>query len=405
MRVITLLILAGKIDAESVSVLRRQQLRKWSITAVLLFYMVMNSCSTRQNYTEEIINGVRHIHNIEPLWGTEQKVMFEFVRKYGDVNTDDERYLFIRPADVVVDEEGSVFILDAGNHMVKKFDREGNYLSSFGGKGIGPGEFVGATQMEIRPNGDIVINDLAVRAVHIFDRLGHFVRRISHEGLPPAQILALRSGEIAVFYRRIVRSENDMQNHLLVNIFDEGGNLLRKFVAPRIYEDPPTNFWCNSVFLAADDLDNIYVNFESQNRIEKYSAAGELLFRADRLLEYPETREIEKKQYVYDEGPLIAVSFNLFSAGIQTDIKGRIWSGTLKRQKNPEDKTISQEGRREGGRPEDYMFEIFDSGGILLGRIQEDCYHGQRFKIIGDRFFLVDRDVEMAVFEYRIVDK
>lgn len=367
--------------------------------------MVMNSCSTRQNYTEEIINGISHIHNIEPLWGTEQKVKLEFVRKYGDVNTDDERYMLIRPADVVVDNEGSVLILDAGNHKVKKFDRDGKYLGSFGKKGIGPGEFVGATHMDIFTNGDIIINDLSVRVVNIFDRNGHFVRRISNEGLPPAQILALRSGEIAVFYRKIVHSENNMQNHLLVSIFDKKGSLLRKFVAPRMYEDPPTNFWCNSVFLAADDLDNIYVNFESQNRIEKYSTTGELLFKADRLLEYPETQEIEKKQYVYDEGPLIAVSFNLFSAGIQTDLKGRIWSGTLKRQKNPKDKARSQEVRKEGGRPEDYMFEIFDNCGILLGRIQENSYHGQRFKIVGDRFFLVDRDVEMAVFEYRIVDK
>ena len=380
-------------------------MRKSNIIALLILCVAVNSCSTRQNYTEEIINGISHIHNIEPLWGTEQKITLEFVRKYGDVNTDDERYLLVRPADVIVDNEGSVLILDAGNHQVKKFDRDGKYLGSFGKKGIGPGEFVGATQMDIFTNGDIIINDLSVRVVNIFDRNGHFVRRISNEGLPPAQILALRSGEIAVFYRKIVHSENNRQNHLLVSIFDKKGIHLRKFVAPRMYEDPPTNFWCNSVFLAADDLDNIYVNFESQNRIEKYSTTGELIFKADRLLEYPETQEIEKKQYVYDEGPLIAVSFNLFSAGIQTDNKGRIWSGTLRRQKNPEDKTRSQEARKEGGRPEDYMFEIFDNRGILLGRIQENSYYGQRFKIVGDRFFIVDRDVEMAVFEYRIVDK
>jgi len=365
----------------------------------------MNFCSPGQNYTREIIDGVSHIHNSEMLWGAEPKVTLEFVRKYGDVNTEDERYLLLRPADVVVDEEGSVFILDAGNHEVKKYDRDGNFLGSFGKKGIGPGEFVGATHMDMFPNGEIIINDLAVRVVNIFDRNGDFMGRINHEGLPPAQILALRSGEIAVFYRRMFRSEDNMQKHSLVNIFDKKGNLLRKFAAPRIYEDTPTNFWCNSVFLAADDCDNIYVNFESQNRIEKYSASGKLLFKADRLLEYPETQEIEKKQYMYDEGPLIAVSFNIFSAGIQTDIKGRIWSGTLKRQRDPEDRTSSQEERKEGGRPEDYMFEIFDNQGILLGRLQEKFYYGQRFKIFGDRIFFIDRDAEMAVFEYRIVDK
>jgi hypothetical protein len=380
-------------------------MRKSIMTVLLLLFIIMNSCSSNQNYTQEIINGVNHIHNIEPLWGAEPKVTLEFVKKYGVVNTDDEKYLLLRPADVVVDDEGSVLILDAGNHEVKKFDSDGHFLSSFGKKGIGPGEFVGATQMDLCPNGDIVINDLAVRVVNIFDRNGNFIGRINYEGLPPAQILALRAGEIAVFYRRMFRSEENMQKLSLVNIFDKKGYLLRKFGAPRIYEDTPTNFWCNSVFLTADDLDNIYVNFESQNRIEKYSPSGKLLFKSDRLLEYPETQEIEKKQYMYDEGPLIAVSFNLFSAGIQTDGKGRIWSGTLKRQKNPEDKENSQGVRREGGRPEDYMFEIFDNQGVLLGRIQENLYHGQRFKIKGDRFFLIDRDVDMALLEYRIVER
>jgi hypothetical protein len=380
-------------------------LRKLSLCAVLVLFLVINSCSTKQNYTEYIDNGVRYIHNLEPRWGSEPKIELKFVSKYGDINSDDERYLLLRPADVDVDDEGSVLILDAGNHMVKKYDRDGSYLSSFGQKGIGPGEFIGATQMEICPNGDIVINDLAVRAINIFDRAGHFVRRINHEGLPPTQILALGSGEVAAFYQRIVGSGADLKNRSLVNIFNKEGNLRREFVAPRIYADPPTNFWCNSIFLAADDFDNIYVNFESQNRIEKYSASGELLFSADRRLEYPETQEIEKKQYMYDEGPLIAVSFNVFSAGIQTDSEGRIWSGTLIRQKNPKDKASSQEGRREGGRPEDYMLEVFDSDGILLGRIQKDFYYGQRFRIKGDRFFLVDRDVEMAVYEYKIMEK
>ena len=381
------------------------KLRKSTHLPLLLLCIILYSCSSPQNYAEEYIGDISHIHNLEPLWGTEQQVSLEFVRKYGDVNTDDEGHLLLRPADVVVDEEGSVFILDAGNHEIKKYDREGKYLSSFGKKGIGPGELIGPTHMAIFPNGDIVINDRAKRVVNIFDRNGHFIRRINNEGLPPVEILALHSGEIAVFYLKKFHLDDNAENLSLITIFDKDGTLLRKFVAPRIYEDLGTNFWCNSIFIAADDLDNIYVNFQAQNRIEKYSARGKPLFKADRLLDYPENQEIEKTTHVYDEGPLIAVSFNIFSAGIQTDSKGRIWSGTLKRQKNPKEKEKNQEGRREGGRPEDYMFEIFDNKGILLGRLQEDFYYGQRFKIAGDRFFLIDRDDEMTVYEYRIVEK
>jgi hypothetical protein len=127
------------------------------------------------------------------------------------------------------------------------------------------------------------------RVVNILDNSGNFIRRINNEGLSPTQIVAFRSGEIAVFYLSTSPSENTRETPSLVSVFDKNGSLLRKFAAPRMYEDPATNFWCNSAGIAGDDLDNIYVNFESQNRIEKYSAEGKLLFKADRLLGYPET--------------------------------------------------------------------------------------------------------------------
>lgn len=383
---------------------RGRKTRLLSVAVILSLVTVTLSCSSRHTYTEETINGLRFIHNIEPLWGTDQKVTLKFWKKYGELNTDDERYQFYYPKDVAVDNRGNIHILDAGNHKVKIYDKEGTYLRAFGRKGSGPGEFIGATRLEVFPEGNILINDLATNAVTIFDRSGHFIRRISHEGLSPIQILALRSGEIAVFSVRRFDTEHIREMPPLVSILDQNGSILRTFGSPRYYEDPPTNFWCNSASIAGDDADNIYINFESQNRIEKFSSEGELLFKADRLLGYAETMEIEKNVHVYDEGPLIAVSFNIFSAGIQVDHMGRIWSGTLRRQKDPDDKRGGEESRREGGRPEDYMFEIYDQNGVLLGRIQEGDYHGQRFRIVADRLFLVDSDVEMAVFEYRIVD-
>jgi hypothetical protein len=349
-------------------------------------FMATLSCSSRQTYTEETIDGVKSIHNIEPLWGTEQKVSLEFRKRYGELDTEDERYRFYYPKDVAVDDWGNILILDAGNHKIKIYDKDGSYLREFGRKGSGPGEFIGATRLEILPGGNILINDLATNAVSIFDRSGQFIRRIRHKGLSPIQILALSSGKIAVFSVRRFDTERIREIPPLVTVLDEKGSVLGTFGAPRLYEDTPTNFWCNSACIAGDEADNIYINFESQNRIEKFSPAGELQFKADRLLGYEETLEIEKTVHEYDEGPLIAVSFNKFSTGIQVDHMGRIWSGTLTRQKDPDG----------------YMFEIFDQNGVLLGRIRESDYHGQHFRIFADRLFLVDSDVEMAVFEYHI---
>jgi hypothetical protein len=373
--------------------------------AILFLFNITSSCTSRQTYKEETINGVRHIHNIEPLWGAEQNISLEFMRKVGDLNTADERYQLFRPSDVAVDAEGNILILDSGNYQVKKFDESGRYLSSFGKKGNGPGEFLGATRLDVCPDGEVLINDLAIRVVNIFDSRGRFVRRFSIEGLSPTQLLSLLSGDIAVFHVATSPSERQGRTPSLISVLDKGGTTLRKFAAARIYEDVPTNFWCNSGTIARDDSDNLYVNFESQNRIEKYSPEGRLLFKADRQLGYPETVAIGKEVHVYDEGPLVAVSFNIFSAGIQVDHKNRIWSGTLRHQKDPGEKRSDASARREGGKPENYMLEIYDDSGILLGRLQGEFYHGQRFRIAGDRFFLVDRDAEMAVLEYRIVDK
>lgn len=261
------------------------------------------SCSSSPTYTKETINGLRLIHNIAPLWGTEQKSILKFRKKYGGLNTDDERYRFYYPKDVAVDNKGNIHIRDAGNHKIKIYDKDGTYLKAFGRKGSGPGEFIGATRLEVFPGGNIMINDLATNAVTIFDRSGQFIRRISHEGLSPIQILALRSGEIVVFSVKRFDTEHIREMPPLVSILDENGSILRKFGSPRLYEDPPTNFWCNSASIARDDADNIYINFESQKRIEKFSSEGELLFKADRLLGYAETLEIEKKVRVYDEGP------------------------------------------------------------------------------------------------------
>lgn len=82
---------------------------------------------------------------------------------------------------------------------------------------------------------------------------------------------------------------------------------------------------------------------------------------------------------------------------------GRIWSGTLRRQKDP-DHQRGGEGRAVRGDGRRITCSIYDQNGVLLGRIREGGYHGQRFRIFADRLFLVDSDVEMAVIEYGIVE-
>ena len=75
------------------------------------------------------------------------------------------------------DPDGNIFIFDAGNYRVLKFDSDGNFICSFGRKGQGPGEFQSDGDMAIDNQGKVYItkdNNLS-----IFDNDGKYINQIS----------------------------------------------------------------------------------------------------------------------------------------------------------------------------------------------------------------------------------
>ena len=112
-------------------------------TAAVLTYLLCCSCSSAPvkplTYTEQKIGEVRYIENLEPFYtGEDEPLSLEFVQKYGELESENENLLLSRPDGVTVDGEGNVFIADTWNHRVQKFDRQGNFLLSFGRRGEGP---------------------------------------------------------------------------------------------------------------------------------------------------------------------------------------------------------------------------------------------------------------------------
>ena len=49
--------------------------------------------------------------------------------------------MFTRPNGVAVDEEGNIIVADSRNDRVQIFTSSGRFISKFGMKGTGPGEF------------------------------------------------------------------------------------------------------------------------------------------------------------------------------------------------------------------------------------------------------------------------
>jgi DNA-binding beta-propeller fold protein YncE len=95
-----------------------------------------------------------------------------------------------QPNDVAIAGNGDVFVVQghtpgpAGDARVLKFDRNGRFIKSWGGKGSGPGQFQVAHGIDIDRQGLLWVADRENQRIQVFTADGAFVRQITYAGLP-----------------------------------------------------------------------------------------------------------------------------------------------------------------------------------------------------------------------------
>jgi sugar lactone lactonase YvrE len=95
-----------------------------------------------------------------------------------------------QPTDVAVGTNGDVFVAQGhtpgvnGDSRVLKFDRNGKFLKSWGGKGKGPGQFDVAHGIAIDANGRLWVADRENQRIQIFDQDGNYLKELKYAGLP-----------------------------------------------------------------------------------------------------------------------------------------------------------------------------------------------------------------------------
>src|SRR4029453_4496787 len=95
-----------------------------------------------------------------------------------------------QPNDIAIAANGDVFVAQGhtpgptGDVRVLKFNKEGKFIKSWGGKGSGPGQFQVAHGIAIDGKGLLWVADRENQRMQIFDQDGKFVREIKYKGLP-----------------------------------------------------------------------------------------------------------------------------------------------------------------------------------------------------------------------------
>lgn len=376
----------------------------------------------------ENANGARIVHNEKGgKFGKNPPLSIKLVRTLGDVDTMDENLAFNYPGDVTTDASGNILVLDSANNRIQKFGPDGKFIATIGRKGQGPGEFYNPDSFDFDAKGTLWVMDGYQNRIQTLGPDGKGDKTVPLTDRMLRKLRLLKSGQIAVQAPLLYTSFNDKTKPpKLLKILGPEGKTVRECVEPFDYGEAATNVMANSIYYDIDAGDNIVVTFRAQNKVEKYSPDGKLIWRADRPLNY--AMEIKAKGKIEQSGTgntrgmtFKAPEMNTCSLGITADDKGRLWVVTYDRQLKKEEEvqtsmmmtmgggggtTVSQKttGATELRTTDAFKLEVFDPEGVLLGEIPL-THFVDGIRICGDTLFLLDQVRGVTFYQYKIVEK
>jgi tripartite motif-containing protein 71 len=223
----------------------------------------------------------------------------KYLAKFGSLGPGDGQ--FNRPTSIAIASDGNLLVTDAGNGRIQRFSSAGAYISKFGSKGSGNGQFNGSGPEGIAVDavGNVWVSDTYGGRVQKFNSAGEFVKVAGSKGSgsgqlgEPTGIAVDPSGNLWVA---------DWQNNR-VSVFNSNGEFLSQFGSTGSGEGQ----FSHPDEIEIDKLGNVWVGDQSNNRVQQFDLAG----------------QFKGKFGAAGSGP---GQFNLaYPMGIAADSKGHLW--------------------------------------------------------------------------------
>jgi len=122
-----------------------------------------------------------------------------YLRKVGEIRDGfcvDKYNYFVKISSICVDAQNNLYLADSGLHRIFKFNSQGEYISSFGSEGQGPGEFVGTLRISVGNDNKLYVTDDGNWRLLIFTLQGEFIRQFPLPRFIYDRALANSKGEI-----------------------------------------------------------------------------------------------------------------------------------------------------------------------------------------------------------------
>jgi len=334
-----------------------------SIVLVLSILIITVSCNqqkTEWKGTIEEIDGVTIVKNPkEPIY-SEDIFSLEEELTIGEKQGNEEN-MFSEIIDVGVDDEENICILDFKEAHIKVFNKDGEYLTTIGKRGQGPGEIQRPMNLVITPGGKILVNDRGARFLHYFTLSGEYIRSVRQTKL--LSLIRPKVDSQNNIVARIIVTDTDRVWSFVLKKFDSELNELYTIFSNEYELSPQTrNLFIPDCFWDVAKNDSIIWGYSDKYEFEVLDRAGRVTRKIIKDYTPVEITKEEKQKWIRDSygetgiPPDTEVSWDRYHNAFRfmnIDDEGRIFVQTY-------EKTSNENG---------YFYDVFDSEGKYIAKI------------------------------------
>jgi hypothetical protein len=304
------------------------------LTALTLCSLIIVNLSCTRRHSEwqgtiEKENGVIIVRNPkEPLYGPEVFDL-ELELTIGEAEGPKE-YMFTDIRYVAVDDDENIYVADVREAHIKIFDKNGDYISTVGRKGQGPGDIQFPRNVCITNQKQIMVPDSGNLWISFFSKEGKYIRNIR---TTPRRLLEAKVDTEGNIIGLEVIQEEENQRHEL-NKFDSDLNFLFSIDFSPIQDINNVNPFIPPLSWDIDENDRIICGWGKTYEIKIFDVAGDLTHKIVKDYDPIEIAETELER-LKDIPPGIVLSVPKYHAAfwrLFADDEGRIYVMTWERQ-------------------------------------------------------------------------
>ncbi|MBN1938074.1 MAG: 6-bladed beta-propeller [Candidatus Aminicenantes bacterium] len=279
-----------------------------------------------------------------------------------------------QPFQVRVAADGTVFILDWGDTCIKVVDENGKFVRQIGRKGQGPGDLDTPAWFDVDAAGNIFLADSRNMRVSRFDREGNYISSYRMEKFS-SEIRVDKSGrlfleetgrgdtELTSEFTKIqntfslVRSEKDGKNPVRIGPFQAEVTLMLRrgdSVVSAGSPNSPMTGW------GVDPNGRIWAGYNGTYEIGVYDAEGKPLFRFNREFKPLKSKSFAKLDLAGQKATTLSEHLPAFVQDFFFDDAGNAWFRLFRNEPDEKD---------EKAKNEPYLYDVFSPEGVYLKQV------------------------------------